>query len=115
MTPEIPRDKVDWYPTIDHDACINDRACLDFCKNEVFTWSEAESRVEVEHPLNCVLGCTSCAQICPVEAILFPDPAELKRTLRRLRAVAVTGGASEGGGGAAADAPPPTRLDQVSR
>jgi len=93
----IPREKIDWYPTINYDACLNDSACLDFCKNGVYTWNERELRVEVENPRNCVPGCTSCAQICPAEAIQFPDPEELKRTLRRLRAEALAGTGSEGG------------------
>ncbi len=71
---------------IDYGICTADRACLDFCHNDVFAWNEAEARVEVVDPNNCVLGCTSCAQICPVEAISFPDKEELRRTLRRLRA-----------------------------
>jgi len=32
-----------------------------------------------------VLGCDSCAQICPVEAISFPDKDELRASLRKLR------------------------------
>ena len=86
MTIDIPRDRVSWFPTIDYDACVADRACLDFCHSDVFRWDEAEARVEVVNPHNCVLGCTSCAQICPVEAISFPDKEELRRTLRRIRA-----------------------------
>lgn len=86
MKADIPRDQVAWFPTIDYEACIGDRACLDFCTNSVFEWNAADDRVAVVRPLNCVIGCTSCAKICPPEAITFPDPEELKQTLRRLRA-----------------------------
>jgi NAD-dependent dihydropyrimidine dehydrogenase PreA subunit len=84
----IQRDRIDWAPGIDYKTCLRDRACLDFCENDVFAWNEEAMRVEVVNPRNCVIGCTSCAQICPVDAIAFPDKEELKRTLRRLRAEA---------------------------
>jgi NAD-dependent dihydropyrimidine dehydrogenase PreA subunit len=86
MTVDIPKERIAWFPTIDYGICTADRACLDFCHNDVFHWNEAEARVEVVNRDNCVLGCTSCAQICPVEAISFPDKEELRQTLRRLRA-----------------------------
>ena len=86
MNVEIPRDQVAWFPTIDYGLCTADRACLDFCHSDVFRWNEVDARVDVVNRDNCVLGCTSCAQICSVEAISFPDKEELRQTLRRLRA-----------------------------
>ena len=86
MKAAIPRDRIHWFPTIDYDACLADRACLDFCRSGVFDWDEAVGRVVVTQPLNCVVGCASCAQICPAAAITFPDQDELKRTLRELKA-----------------------------
>lgn len=91
MNVEIPRKQIAWFPTIDCGLCTKDRACLDFCHNDVFRWNEAEARVDVVNLEKCVLGCTSCAQICPVEAISFPDKEELRRTLLRLRAIARQG------------------------
>jgi NAD-dependent dihydropyrimidine dehydrogenase PreA subunit len=86
MKVDIPQEQIAWFPTIDYGLCTADRACLDFCHNDVFHWNEVGARVEVANRDNCVLGCTSCAQICPVEAISFPDKEELRQTLRRLRA-----------------------------
>ena len=77
--------------------CLHDRACLDFCHNDVFAWSDEAGRVEVVNRCNCVIGCTSCAQICPVEAISFPDKDEFRSALRRLKAEAVAAQASAGG------------------
>jgi NAD-dependent dihydropyrimidine dehydrogenase PreA subunit len=91
----IARRKIDWAPSIDYEVCLNDRVCLDFCKNEVFAWNGQETRVEVVNPLNCVPGCTSCAQLCPAGAIRFPDREELKRTIRQLRAEARAARTSE--------------------
>jgi NAD-dependent dihydropyrimidine dehydrogenase PreA subunit len=70
---------------IDPDLCISDQECLNFCRNDVFALDEATGKVIVGNPFNCVVGCDSCAQICPVQAITFPDKEQLRETLRRLR------------------------------
>jgi NAD-dependent dihydropyrimidine dehydrogenase PreA subunit len=82
VNPNIPRDKVKWQPTINYDACTGDRACCDFCKNDVFIWDEDKGYPIVQNPLNCIIGCDSCAQQCPVEAITFPSKDDLRRQLR---------------------------------
>ena len=88
MSPNIPRDKLTWHPTINFDVCTGDRACIDFCKNDVFGWDEEQKHPLVLNPLNCVLGCDSCAQICPMEAITFPRKDELRAQIKTLRAAA---------------------------
>lgn len=85
MRADIPREKIRWFPTVNYDACIGDRACYEFCKNDVFVWGEENAHPIVQNPLNCVVGCESCAQLCPEEAITFPNQEELRATLRRLR------------------------------
>jgi NAD-dependent dihydropyrimidine dehydrogenase PreA subunit len=81
----VPREKITWFPTINYDACIGDRVCFEFCHNDVFVWDEENQLPIVQNPLNCVVGCESCAQLCPSEAITFPSKEELRTTLRRLR------------------------------
>ena len=84
MPTSVQREKIHWFPTIDVDACIGDQECLKFCKNDVFVWDELNNRPEVIRPLKCVVGCSACAEICPVEAIHFPSKEELRSTLRTL-------------------------------
>jgi len=97
MTPRtIPREKIPWYPTINFDACTGDQECLNFCKNDVFTWDAVESHPIVERPYNCAVGCDACSQVCPAQAITFPSPEDLRQTLRRLRAEAIAGGNGTG-------------------
>jgi NAD-dependent dihydropyrimidine dehydrogenase PreA subunit len=86
MSANIPREKVHWFPTVNYDACTGDRICVDFCENHVFAWDEETKHPLVQNPLNCVVGCDSCAQQCPVEAITFPSKDDLRAELRRLRA-----------------------------
>lgn len=86
MNPNLPRERITWYPTINYDACTGDRVCVDFCGNDVFVWDDDNRHPIVQNPLNCVVGCDSCAQQCPVEAIAFPDKDELRASLRRLHA-----------------------------
>lgn len=86
MSPNLPREKINWHPTINYDACTGDRACIDLCRNDVFEWDEENQHPSVRNPLNCVIGCDSCAQICPVEAISFPSKDELRASVKRLRA-----------------------------
>lgn len=81
----VPREKIPWFPTIDPDLCIGDQDCVDFCKNNVLAFDEATFKVIVVNPYNCVVGCDSCARICPQEAIHFPSQANLRNTLRKLR------------------------------
>ncbi len=85
MSPSIARERISWFPTVDNAACLGDRICYDFCKNSVFSWDEENQRPVVNNALNCVVGCESCAQLCPSEAISFPSKEHLRATLRRLR------------------------------
>jgi NAD-dependent dihydropyrimidine dehydrogenase PreA subunit len=82
---KIPREKIPWFPTIDPDLCIGEGDCINFCKNEVLAFDEDGFKAIVVNPYNCVVGCDACSQICPQEAIKFPDKEEFRATLRRLR------------------------------
>jgi NAD-dependent dihydropyrimidine dehydrogenase PreA subunit len=83
--PTIPREKIPWFPTIDPDLCIGDQDCVNLCKNDVLAFDEDSFKVSVIKPNNCVVGCSACAQICPQEAIKFPEKEGFRATLRKLR------------------------------
>lgn len=84
--PEIPRELIPWYPTVNTDACLGDQECINFCKNDVFRWDEDRNVPIVANPYNCVLGCNACMKTCAAEAITFMTIDELRETMRRLRA-----------------------------
>jgi NAD-dependent dihydropyrimidine dehydrogenase PreA subunit len=82
----IPREKIPWFPRIDYEKCRGCRTCFDFCKNRVYEWENGEPpHPKVTNPYNCVLGCSACAQLCPVGAISFPTVEEMRKTMRELR------------------------------
>ena len=65
-----PRDKVEWYPTIDPDKCVKCGMCMN-CGKNVFDWTEEGARVAC--PYDCQVGCSTCANLCLGNAITFPD------------------------------------------
>jgi NAD-dependent dihydropyrimidine dehydrogenase PreA subunit len=68
----IPRAEIPWYPTIIVDKCIGYELCYVTCGREVFEFNEEKRKAVVERPYNCMVGCSTCATICPTEAIKFP-------------------------------------------
>lgn len=95
----IPREEIPWFPTIEIDKCVGCLECANFCPNGVYVveentdpdrasksrWEKLRKRPIVVNPFNCVIGCSACAQLCPVEAIKFPTREEIVKTLRQLR------------------------------
>ncbi|MFP3287005.1 MAG: ferredoxin family protein [Acidilobus sp.] len=69
----VDRSKYVWFPTIDYDKCTGCGLCLLTCGSDVFRWDPEGGLPVVANPGNCVLGCTTCARLCPEGAITFPD------------------------------------------
>jgi len=66
----IPRREVPWFPTVDAEACIGCTLCYVTCGRGVF---DMQDKVAVaSRPYECMVGCSTCATVCPVEAIGFP-------------------------------------------
>ncbi|MCL4479298.1 MAG: ferredoxin family protein [Deltaproteobacteria bacterium] len=72
-----PRDKVSWYPIIDPQKCLKDKCaiCMN-CGQKVFEWTKDGPKVV--NPNSCVVGCTTCGNLCRGTAISFPDKKELR-------------------------------------
>ena len=75
-----PRDKVVWFPTIAPEKCVKCGMCMN-CGKKVFDWTAEGARVG--RPYDCVVGCTTCANLCAGKAISFPDIEALRALYKR--------------------------------
>ncbi|AIS53097.1 4Fe-4S ferredoxin [Thermoanaerobacter kivui] len=75
-----PREKVNWFPTIDHDKCVKCGMCMN-CGRNVYEWTK-EGPI-VAQPYNCIIGCNTCANLCLGNAISFPNLNELRELYKR--------------------------------
>lgn len=68
----VPRESIDWHPTVNDDACIGCGTCVTGCGRLVYRFDYERKKPVVVDPLNCMVGCTTCANTCPTHAISFP-------------------------------------------
>ena len=67
----IPREDIPWYPTVHADACIGCTLCFATCGRGVYDMQD--NKAVVANPMDCMVGCSTCATVCPVQAISFPQ------------------------------------------
>jgi NAD-dependent dihydropyrimidine dehydrogenase PreA subunit len=76
----FPREKIEWYPTIDKDKCIKCGMCMN-CGKNVYDWTE--DKPIVARPYQCVVGCATCANLCQGKAITFQDIDGIREIYKR--------------------------------
>lgn len=69
----VPREQIAWNPRILEDACIGCGTCVTGCSRLVYRFDFERKKPVVVDPLNCMVGCTTCANTCPANAIAFPS------------------------------------------
>jgi len=67
----IAREEIPWLPTVDAEACIGCQLCYVTCGRAVYEMREAVA-VAVA-PMDCMVGCSTCGNVCPTSAITFPN------------------------------------------
>jgi CDP-4-dehydro-6-deoxyglucose reductase len=82
----VPREQIKWNPSIIEDACIGCGTCVTGCSRLVYRFDFERKKPMVVDPLNCMVGCTTCANTCPAHAITFP-PIETVLALEGLALV----------------------------
>lgn len=75
-----PRKDVNWFPTIDREKCVKCGMCMN-CGKNVYEWTEEGSKVA--RPFDCVVGCTTCGNLCLGKAISFPDNSSLRELYKK--------------------------------
>lgn len=79
----IPRETIAWNPSVNEDLCIGCATCVTGCSRLVYRYDFDRKKAVVVDPLNCMIGCTTCANTCPTHAISFP-PIETIFALEQL-------------------------------
>jgi NAD-dependent dihydropyrimidine dehydrogenase PreA subunit/ElaB/YqjD/DUF883 family membrane-anchored ribosome-binding protein len=70
----IARKEIPWFPAVDADKCIGCDLCYVTCGREVYeTTPDKFHKAVVERRYNCMVGCSTCAVVCPTQAISFPS------------------------------------------
>lgn len=69
----VPREQISWNPSVIEDACIGCGTCVTGCSRLVYRFDYEHKKAVVVDPLNCMVGCTTCANTCPTHAIRFPS------------------------------------------
>ncbi len=77
-----PREKVQWFPTVDESKCVGCGMCMN-CGRNVYDWVNGKPKVVRSY--NCVVGCTSCANLCLGKAISFPDIESVRDLYKKRR------------------------------
>jgi len=66
----IAREEIPWLPTVDAEACIGCQLCYVTCGRGVYEMHEGVAVAAA--PMECAVGCSTCGNICPTNAISFP-------------------------------------------
>lgn len=82
----IPRRQIEWYPSVDEDACIGCGTCVTGCNRLVFKYDFEKKKAVVADPLSCIVGCVTCSNTCPTHAISFPPLDKITSLLSKPQA-----------------------------
>jgi NAD-dependent dihydropyrimidine dehydrogenase PreA subunit len=66
----IPREEIPWMPTVDAEACIGCQLCYITCGRAVYEMRDGTAVAVAA--MECVVGCSTCGNVCPTGAISFP-------------------------------------------
>jgi Pyruvate/2-oxoacid:ferredoxin oxidoreductase delta subunit len=83
----IARETIPWFPTVIQDKCIGCELCFVTCGRGVFEMRD--HKAHPDHLYNCMVGCTTCANICPAQAITFPDKQIVQKIEREHKILAI--------------------------
>lgn len=78
----IPRQEINWHPTIVTERCSGCGMCVTSCGRNVYAFDYEANKPVVVAPTMCMVGCTTCATICLRDAIEFPSTGSIRQLIR---------------------------------
>ncbi len=75
----IKRTEIDWRPVVDEAKCTGCGVCATTCGRRVYKFDYRNKKSKVVNPNNCMVGCQTCANLCPMKAISFTKERETTR------------------------------------
>ena len=78
----VPRDEINWHPSVDEDLCTGCGLCVTGCGRGVFAYDYERQKAVVVEPLHCMVGCVTCANVCLDGAITFSPLQQLHKLIR---------------------------------
>jgi len=78
----INREEISWNPAVDEELCIGCGLCITGCGRMVYRFDYERNKPVVTVPLNCMVGCVTCANTCPQHAISFPPLSYVHRLIK---------------------------------
>ena len=79
----VPRNRIKWFPTIAADRCTSCGLCVTSCFRSVFAFDYDADQAVVVTPGMCVVGCSTCACLCPEDAISLPARSYIQQLIER--------------------------------
>jgi len=79
----IPRAEIDWSPTIEVDYCTGCGLCATSCARGVYAYDYDRNKPVVVDPTMCMVGCTSCAMLCPQDAVELPSRGYIHNLVKK--------------------------------
>lgn len=83
----IPREEIEWHPTIEPELCIGCGICVLGCGKGVYKFDYKNNLPIAANPSNCLVGCTTCENTCPQRAISFPPLSYLHKIVKKQRVI----------------------------
>jgi len=79
----IPRETIEWHPTVDEDKCIGCGMCATGCGRKVYGFDYDRKKAVVLRPANCMVACVTCANTCLRDAISFPPTERVRELIKK--------------------------------
>ena len=83
----IARETIPWFPTVNLEKCIGCELCFVTCGRGVYEVRDHKAWPDRQY--DCMVGCTTCANICPAQAITFPNRELVQKIEREHKILAI--------------------------